>query len=153
MIKNTMNIQYRKIDKDEVSIILPLLKIINTKTPHDILEKRVNEMIDLPHYECVGMFDDNKLIGISGLWYTTRHYIGKSVEPDHVIINPDYRGNGLGSKFFEWIYKYTQEKGCEAIELNTYTGNRKSHKFYHNEGFEIYGFHFLKVMRNDEKFY
>ncbi len=39
------------------------------------------------------------------------------------------------------------------MELNTYTGNRKSHKFYYNEGFEIYGFHFIKVMRENQKFY
>ena len=148
-----MNIQFRQIKKDEINIILPLLKILNTTTPHDTLEKRVFEMIELDHYECVGMFDDEKLIGISGLWYTIRHYVVKSVEPDHVIIDETYRGKGLGNKFFNWIYEYTKEKGNEAIELNTYTGNRKSHKFYCNEGFEIYGFHFVKVMRKDQKFY
>ncbi|WBX73145.1 GNAT family N-acetyltransferase [Tenacibaculum pacificus] len=104
-------------------------------------------------YECVGIFDDDLLIGISGLWYSTRHYIGKSVEPDHVFIDETYRGKKLGKQFFSWIYEYTKEKGCEAMELNTYTANRKSHKFYYNEGFEIYGFHFLKVMRKDQSFY
>ncbi|OSY87677.1 acetyltransferase [Tenacibaculum holothuriorum] len=148
-----MNIQYRPIPENEIDIIFPLLKVINTKTPHDILKERVYEMIKLPHYECVGMFDGEKLIGISGLWYTLRHYVGKSVEPDHVIVDESYRGNGLGNKFFDWIYEYTKKKGCEAIELNTYTGNKKSHKFYYNEGFEIYGFHFVKVMRNDQNFY
>ena len=104
-------------------------------------------------YECVGVFDNGILIGICGLWYCTRHYIGKSVEPDHVIIDDNYRGQNIGKQFFKWIYEYTQQKGCEAMELNTYTGNKKSHKFYYNEGFEIYGFHFVKVMRKDQKFY
>lgn len=148
-----MNLTYKPIPNKEIKQILPLLKVINTITPHDILEKRVEEMVTYPNYECVGVYDEEKLIGISGLWYSTRHYVGKSVEPDHVIIDESYRGKNIGKQFFNWIYEYTKSKGCEAMELNTYTGNRKSHKFYYNEGFEIYGFHFVKVMREGEKFY
>ncbi|CAM1341614.1 GNAT family N-acetyltransferase [Tenacibaculum aestuarii] len=148
-----MNIHFKAIDKKDILDILPLLQKLNTTTPHDILKTRVLEMIDCYNYECVGAFDQDKLIGISGLWYSVRHYVGKSVEPDHVVIDETYRGNNIGKQFFNWIYNYTKEKGYEAIELNTYTGNRKSHKFYYNEGFEIYGFHFVKVLRDDKTFY
>ncbi|WP_233897107.1 GNAT family N-acetyltransferase [Tenacibaculum piscium] len=148
-----MNINFRIIPTKEILTILPLLKKANTKTPHDILKERVLEMANYPTYECVGLFDADLLIGITGLWYSTRHYIGKSVEPDHVFIDETYRGKNLGKQFFNWIYDYTKQKGCEVMELNTYTGNRKSHKFYYNEGFEIYGFHFIKVMRENQKFY
>ncbi len=148
-----MNIHFKAIDKKDILDILPLLQKLNTTTPHDILKTRVLEMIDCSNYECVGAFDQDKLIGISGLWYSVRHYVGKSVEPDHVVIDETYRGNNIGKQFFNWIYNYTKEKGYEAIELNTYTGNRKSHKFYYNEGFEIYGFHFVKVLRDDKTFY
>ena len=148
-----MNIHFKPINKKDILDILPLLQKLNTTTPQDILKTRVLEMITCSNYECVGAFDQNKLIGISGLWYSIRHYVGKSVEPDHVIIDETYRGNNIGKQFFNWIYNYTKEKGYEAIELNTYTGNRKSHKFYYNEGFEIYGFHFVKVLRDDNTFY
>jgi GNAT superfamily N-acetyltransferase len=147
----TRNIQLIK-TKDILSI-LPLLSKINTKTPKDLLEERVLEMANLPNYECVGLYVDEKLVGISGLWFSTRHYIGKTVEPDHVIIDEKLQGQGLGKQFFSWIDQYVIKKGCEAIELNTYVSNPKSHKFYYNEGYNIYGFHFLKVLREDEKFY
>lgn len=148
-----MNLEIHPIAKENILDILPLLQKVNTKTPLDLLKKRVLEMIEYPNYECIGLFADKKLIGICGLWYSLRHYIGKSAEPDHVIIDESYRGQNLGKQFFNWIYEYTASKGCEAVELNTYTGNTKSHKFYYNEGFNIYGFHFLKVTRKDEKFY
>ena len=148
-----MNIVFKAINKEEILIIFPLLKKVNTTTPEDILKKRLLEMTTYNNYECVGVFNDDKLIGICGLWYSTRHYLGKSVEPDHVIIEEEYRGKNLGKQFFSWIYEYTKEKGCEAMELNAYTTNRKSHKFYYNEGFDIYAFHFVKVMREDQKFY
>jgi len=148
-----MTIQIKPIQKENILDIIPLLRILNSKTPLEILKKRVLEMVELENYECIGLFADDFLIGISGLWYSTRHYIGKSVEPDHVIIDKSYRNQNLGKQFFNWIDTYTKEKGCEAIELNAYTNNSKSHKFYYNEGYNIYGFHFLKILRNNKEFY
>ena len=148
-----MNIHIESIQPSDILQIIPLIRKINYKTPDDLLENRLKEMVELPHYECIGMYLEGELIGISGLWYSTRHYIGKTVEPDHVVIDEKHRNKGLGKKFFKWIHEYTQSKGCEAIELNTYVENRKSHKFYYNEGYEIFGFHMLKVMRDDQKFY
>jgi len=140
------------IPKDQILTIIPLLKKLNTKTPENILNNRVLEMVE-QNYECIGLYENNKLIGICGLWYSTRHYIGKTAEVDHVIINNTYRNKGLGELFFKWIYKFLKEKGCDATELNTFTENRKSHKFYYNEGYEIYGFHMLKILRDDATFF
>ncbi|CAM1372093.1 Acetyltransferase [Tenacibaculum litopenaei] len=148
-----MNLHFKPINNQEITQILPLLKVVNTTTPEAILIQRLHEMVCYANYECVGAYDGEKLIAISGLWYSVRHYVGKSVEPDHVVVDASYRGKKIGKQFFEWIYEYTKEKGCEAIELNTYTGNRKSHKFYYNEGFEIFGFHFVKILREDNEFY
>ncbi|MCH3882606.1 MULTISPECIES: GNAT family N-acetyltransferase [Tenacibaculum] len=148
-----MSIQIQTIAPKDILKIIPLLQKLNTKTPKHILEERVKEMASLTNYECIGMYLNGDLIGISGLWYSTRHYIGKSAEPDHVVIDEAYRGQKLGKQFFNWINTHVIAKGCEAIELNTYVVNNQSHKFYYNEGYNIYGFHFLKVLREDNKFY
>ncbi len=140
------------IPKKDILDILPLLQQINDKTPIAILKKRVIEM-STQNYECAGLYTDEKLIGICGIWFMTRHYIGKSMEVDHVVIDANYRNKGFGKFFFDWIYNYSKEKGCEASELNTYVSNPKSHKFYYNEGYNIYGFHFLKILRKDKIFY
>ncbi|QVY66975.1 GNAT family N-acetyltransferase [Polaribacter sp. Q13] len=148
-----MNTLIKVIEAEEILTIIPLLTKLNSKTPLELLKERVLEISKNTNYECVGIYIDEKLVGISGLWYSTRHYIGKSVEPDHVIIDESIRGQGLGKQFFNWIDNHIKSKGCEAIELNTYASNPKSHKFYYNEGYNIYGFHFLKVLREDKKFY
>ena len=148
-----MDIKISIIQSKEILSIIPLLRKLNSKTPIDLLKERVSEMSILSNYECIGLFIDNNLIGICGLWYSTRHYIGKTVEPDHVIIDASYRGKNLGKHFFKWIDEHVKTKGCEAIELNTFVSNPRSHKFYYNEGYNIYGFHFLKVLRDDKKFY
>jgi GNAT superfamily N-acetyltransferase len=146
------HITVKPIQKSNILSIMPLLKLLNDKTPDILLEERVLEMAE-QNYECIGLFDKNKLIGICGLWYSTRHYIGKSAEVDHVIIDETYRNMGLGQIFFKWIYNYLKEKGCEGTELNTFVNNRKSHKFYYNEGYEIFGFHMVKILRDNGEFY
>lgn len=146
------NIKIKIIEKDKILDIVPLIQQMNTKTPLDLLKKRVLEMSE-QNYECAVMYDNDKLIGVCGIWYMTRHYVGRSMEVDHVIMDNTYRGQGLGRIFFDWIYEHAKSKGCEASELNTYTGNPKSHKFYYNEGYEIKGFHFVKILREDGAFY
>jgi len=146
------NIAIKILAKENIFDIIPLLKQLNDKTPTKLLKSRLIEMTE-QNYECAAMYDKNKLIGVCGIWYMTRHYIGKSMEIDHVIIDTNYQNKGLGKYFLKWIYKHVKSKGCEASELNAYTSNPKSHKFYYNEGYNIYGFHFLKVLRDDGKFY
>ncbi len=142
-----MSYQFKIIPKDDFDQIIPLVYMLNQESvSEDVLKSRFNEMKH-QNYECVGVFDDtDDLIGISGLWFCTRHYAGKSVELDHVYIKPEHRNNGLGKQFMRWIEDYIKRKGYQSMELNAYVQNYASHKFYYNEGYEILGYHFLKKL-------
>lgn len=137
------NIEIKIIPTEKIETILPLLHELNPKIDKDTLKIRLLDMVS-QHYKCVGVFHLHKLIGISGLWFLTRHYCGKVLEPDHVIITEQYRGKGLGKTLFKWIYNHAQSIGYEATELNTYISNVKSHEFYENEGFKKLGYHYIK---------
>lgn len=139
------NLEIKFIPPENMLSILPLLQKLNNFTDEAILKERVIAMRKLPQYQCVGMYLHGELIGISGLWFIMRHYCGKTLEPDHVIISEQYRNKGYGRKLFEWIHRYAQETGCEAAELNTYIANVKSHQFYENEGYKKLGFHYVKI--------
>ncbi len=139
-----MNIRFSIIPKEDILIILPLLnKLNNGNISEEILQERVLEMIT-QNYECLGIYDDENLIGICGMWFQTRHYAGKSCEIDHVIIDDSYQSNGIGGKMMEFIYEYVAGKKCNWVELNTYVHNFPSHKFYNNQNFEAKGYHFVK---------
>ena len=144
--------EFKIIEKKDIFSIIPLLRLINQKTPDELLKTRLLEMLE-QNYRCAGMYSEQKLIGICGIWTMTRHYIGKSAEVDHVVIDPDYSNKKLGNLFFEWIHKYLTLIGVVALEFNTFVENIKSIKFYYNEGYEIFGFHMLKVLREDANFY
>ncbi|NJW51892.1 GNAT family N-acetyltransferase [Salinimicrobium sp. CDJ15-91] len=141
-----MKLAFNKILKEEIPQILPLIQQLMGNTFSDeILHRRFEEMFS-QNYECFGIFFEQKLVGVFGMWFMTRHYAGRSCEPDHIYILEEYRSKGLGKKLFEFIYAYAAEKGCETSELNSYVSNYRSHKFYLNEGYEIKGYHFLKKL-------
>ena len=144
MTANTFTFQI--IPPSEILTILPLLEeLASANISEAIRTARVLEMAS-QNYECVGVYDGNILIGICGMWFMTRHYAGKSVEADHVIITARYQGKGLGKKLMQWVYDYALSKDCLWIELNTFVHNFPSHKFYYNEGFVSKGYHMVKVL-------
>jgi len=96
------------------------------------------------HYQCVGLFLDGALVGISGLWILTKYYVGKHFEPDNVIISESHRGKGLGKVLVNWMFDYAKSIGCEASELNCYVNNTKGHKFWESLGYQKIAYHFQK---------
>lgn len=136
---------YQLIPVGEIFNIVPLLRILNDKIPEEVLRERVGEMVQRG-YECLGVFDNQKLIGICGMWILTKYYVGRHIEPDNVMILPEYRGEGLGEKMMEWVHEYGRSKGCIAAELNCYTANTAGQKFWMNQGYRIVGFHFQRSL-------
>ena len=97
-------------------------------------------------YKCVGIFDEEKMVGVSGLWIITKYYIGKHIEPDNVIIHPKYQGRGIGKYLMQWTHEYARAQGCIASEFNCYVTNHIGQRFWANEGYKIIGFHYQKML-------
>lgn len=136
----------RRLFKEDINIFLPLVHELMGNTVNDTVLKQRFEAMFEQHYECHGIYSDDMLAGVFGLWFATRHYCGKTCEPDHVFILPQYRRGGLGKDVFDWIFNYARDKGCVTSELNSYVSNYPSHKFYLNADYEILGYHFLKKL-------
>ena len=136
---------YRLIPENEISSIIPLLRLLNNSIEENVLQVRLAEMLDRG-YECLGVYDGEKLIGICGMWILVKYYVGRHIEPDNVMIHPDYRNKGIGEEMMAWVYEYGRSKGCVASELNCYTTNSGGQKFWANEGYKILGFHYQKQL-------
>ncbi len=136
---------YRLIPATDISSIIPLLRILNDKITEETLQERLAEMVK-NGYECMGAYDNGRLIGICGLWVLTKYYVGRHVEPDNVMILPEYRGKGIGEAMMESVYAYGRSKGCVASELNCYVTNSGGQKFWANEGYKIIGFHYQRTL-------
>ena len=95
---------------------------------------------------CFGLYNDGTLNGLIGCWTSIRLYTGKHLELDNVIINNELQSKGYGKLFFDFIENWAMKNKYDAIGLNTYIANNRSHKFYFNQGYKILGFNFQKLL-------
>ena len=137
-------LRFELIKKENINSIIPLLKILAPQMEETLLNERLADMVQNHNYECVGVYDADKLIGMSGLWILNKYYVGKHIEPDNVMVLPEYRGSGIGEQLLEWITAYGKAQGCIASELNCYVNNSEGLKFWLNNGYKVLGFHCQK---------
>ena len=140
-----MDVDIRLIEKEKMNSIIPLLTQLNPKIADDLLKSRLKDMV-LQGYQCVGVFDADKLIGISGIWVLVKYYVGKHIEPDNVFLLPEYQRKGIGKLLMQWIFEYSKSLGCEASELNCYTKNESGQRFWKEQGYEVVAYHFQKQL-------
>lgn len=129
---------------NELESILPLVGILNNgKISEEKLQERLKEMVPRG-YKCIGAYDGEALIGICGVWELVKFYAGKHVEPDNVVILPEYRSHGLGKLMMDFLFQYAQNLGYEGAEVNCYAANLKGKKFWETHGYEPLGLHMIK---------
>ena len=123
--------------------LFPLVLQLNPKLKKSKYGKMLKDMI-LHGYRMAGVFHEEKCVGLSGFWIATKIYSGKYVELDNVVVDKNYRSQGVGKMLCDWIIKEAKKQNCETAMLDAYAENASGHKFYLREGYAIRGFHFIK---------
>lgn len=129
------------IPKDHIHTILPLLNELDLSIGNEMLNKRLDEMVN-NGYECLGLYAENKLVGICGIWTLYKYYVGKHIEPDNVYIKPEYRNSGVGKKLVNWLIEFAKSRNCKTIELNCYKENQQGNDFWVKNNFFLLGNHY-----------
>ena len=138
------NIQFEKLTVSNIKEIIPFGKLLNPTKSIEEIESSLTEMFSFENYHCFGLFQNEKLVGISGAWITVRIYSGKQLEIDHFVIDDTIRSSGLGKLFVTYIEDWANKNGCKTVELNAYVQSDRAHKFYFQNGYKVLGFHFQK---------
>ncbi|MBW9249989.1 MAG: GNAT family N-acetyltransferase [Acidithiobacillus ferriphilus] len=139
----------RLLAKNELTLILPLVQTLNPGVPPEVLAQRLQDMI-AQGYQCAAAFADDCCIGVAGIWLGTRFWCGRYLDVDNVIVDPQYRGRGIGQQLMDWVERYAHREDCETLVLDAYVTNHPAHKFYQRNGYQIVGHHFVKSLRSTD---
>jgi len=136
------------VDKEEM---LRYIHVLNDLYPTLTLEQYSKELdLMLPHnYGQVGVFEDENCLGISGFWVGNKLWCGKYLELDNIVVKNEQRSKGVGKLIFDFLGRKAIELDCTMLSLDSYTVNFKAHKFFYNEGFAPKGFHFIKILKEE----
>jgi ribosomal protein S18 acetylase RimI-like enzyme len=98
------------------------------------------------NYTQVVAFENNKPIGLSGIWIGTKLWCDRYLEIDNFIIDPAKRNQQIGNKLLEYIEEKAEKTNCNILVLDTYTDNFKAIKLFMNNDFIPRGFHMIKSL-------
>lgn len=140
------NISFEELDITYLQDIIPLIQVLNPNKSADEISQNMQEMFTFSNYKCFGLFDGEKLVGLTSAWITVRFYSGKQLEMDNFVVDSGRQSSGYGKMIVDFVEEWAKNNDCKTIELNTYVANSRSHKFYFFRGFSILGFHFQKKL-------
>ncbi len=139
----------RLLAENELAIMMPLIETLNPDIPPAVLAQRLAEIRE-NDYRCAGAFVDDRCVGVAGMWFGTRFWCGRYVDIDNVVVDPSWRGHGIGQALLDWVEDYARRQGCEKAVLDAYVTNDRAHAFYMRRGYRIIGFHFDKDLKGPE---
>ena len=95
----------------------------------------------------ISAWDEEKPVGVARV-ISDRGYIYLIVD---VIVTPEYQGQGIGSRFLNFIENDIRKKGLAGIFLQTDI-DKPAYHFYHKNGFNDLDAHIslYKSVRNKE---
>ena len=125
-----------------------MMQFLYPKMKIETYETYLKDM--LPHnYKQLAVFDGEICVGITGFWSATKLWTGKYIEIDNFVTHPAHRKKGIAKLMTDYLAKKAEDSGCTCIVLDAFTGNFEAHRFYHNQGYEPRGFHFIKTINKN----
>ena len=100
---------------------------------------------DSQEYICAVV--ENNIVGFgsfsvkNSLWQA-----GLICRVDELVVDKEYRGQGIGSKLLERITNMAKEKGCRMLELESAFDRTQAHKFYERNAFDKRAFRFSRQL-------
>ncbi|ANF82222.1 GNAT family N-acetyltransferase [Acinetobacter sp. NCu2D-2] len=116
------------------------------------IKNRLQRIHQHDHYQTLVIEAQHKVVGYAGYieqytWEFDEGYFRIQA----LVINDQYRGQGLGKALIQAIQNLAQQRGLKRLLVNS--GNRPerypAHAFYKNLGFEEYSLGFTKYL-NDQ---
>lgn len=143
---------YRKATKEDLNDIYYLICDLENKLlPFDFFSKIFQSQLNNSDYYCLVYEKDNTVIGVLNLRFEKQlHHSDVIAEIMEFVVNPSYRGNGIGKILLEHALKIAVEHQSIQVEVSCNQTRIDSHRFYIREGLHNSHYKFSKSLINTD---
>lgn len=134
------------VDLESRLALYPLYQQLNPDLKFEWYKDRMACLMQEPNYHLLGVFQGDNCIGMSGYWISYKLYCGKYLEPDNVVIDQQWRSQGIGKILHQALEEIAIATSCRVMMLDAYLENLNGHRFYEDKGYVKKGFHFIKKL-------
>jgi GNAT superfamily N-acetyltransferase len=141
------NLLIRKATENDYEIVMQLygLFVENKQRYVNLDNDSYNTVINDPNSSIeLGIIDDKI---ISFIMYSIRNvvrYLKPIVEVEEFFVLEEFRRLKIGKKLMDKVFDFAKNKNCQYIFLASGKERIPAHKFYKNDGFDEYAFHYRK---------
>lgn len=96
----------------------PLIRQLYPKLTEDVYKLRLSRIIP-SGYQQIGVYQDNKCLGIAGYKLEEELYRGRMIRVEDLIVDANIRSSGAGSALLAYIKEQAVAAGCENIVLES----------------------------------
>ena len=121
-------------DIEDVARVLGLLRMKDIPV-HEI-ETLFAQTVASPYADILLGIDNGRVVGIAILNCVLK-LDRIECRADDMVVAPEARGSGIGTKMFEACDKKEKKKGCYKIEFTSRASRERAQSFYKKLGYEI----------------
>ena len=115
------------------------------KDKGEIPESWFRDIIESPFHDLLMAVDeDERIVGIAALSVVMGPGIRKNAYLEDFVTDSEVRGQGVGSKLWEAMIEWAEEKGCKNFEFTCGNGRESAQAFYKKHGAEVYETNFFR---------
>lgn len=132
-------------DKDDIFKLLN--KMYKNKIKYEIFSKIYETKLNNKNSYYIVAIKDNKIVAVLIMEIVIQlHREKKTSFIDDLIVDEEYRNNGIGKLLLQDAISYAKKQGCEVTELTCYLENENAHRFYERNGFEKHSIKFKQYL-------
>lgn len=140
--------EIRKIKINDLDRVFELLNELyeNKLTYNKFKEIYKLKLNDINSYYIVAILD-SKIVGVLTSEIQVKlHRERKQSFIEDLIVDKEYRNQGIGKALLQDAVDYAKSNDCEVIELTSYINNEDAHRFYENNKFIKHSYKFKQYL-------
>ena len=126
---NTLAIKELK-SCDEIIEAFPIMKQLRSHLDESTYLELVLEAQEVDRYKLLALFDDEKIVAVTGFKPMTTLYYGRFVWVCDLVTDTTIRSKGYGEKLLTYVHEWAMENKYESVALSSGVQRTDAHRFY-----------------------
>ncbi|MBN1487747.1 MAG: GNAT family N-acetyltransferase [Anaerolineae bacterium] len=132
-----IEITIRPVTIEDVISVTRLLVQLGYSASEDNVTQRLSKLEEMPeHMVYVAVLQDGSMVGWMHLYIYTTLLAEPMVMVGGLVVDADYRSQGIGRQLMAQAERWTKELGYETVYLKSNSIRERAHAFYRNLGYE-----------------
>jgi GNAT superfamily N-acetyltransferase len=129
---NTLMIKELK-SRKEIIEAFPIMKQLRTHLDESTYLELVQEAQEVDRYKIVALFDEDKMVAVTGFKPMTTLYYGRFVWVCDLVTDTNIRSKGYGEKLLTYVHEWAKENKYESVALSSGLQRTDAHRFYEDK--------------------